>query len=207
MRTAAQRTMLDDLSKASRSPWILFSRMLDRGAYGLVGQAPNQATRDDEVPRPLTGSVGIRLSRLAGVEWPGEYLRTFARTNCLDFYPGPNGGHGDAFPLEDARAGARRIVEIARLAGGGSLVLLGWNVASAFDPGARKLEFFEWYPLTYATDGESTVDFAITPHPSGVNRWWNREDNRRRAEEFFCAAAKGSSECMMRRREDRETTS
>lgn len=62
----------------------------------------------------------------------------------------------------------------------GQIVLLGRRMAAAF--GASKRKPLEWQEM-----GGAMV--ASFPHPSGANRWWNRDENRAAAVTFLRALA------------------
>lgn len=58
--------------------------------------------------------------------------------------------------------------------------MLGRNVSTAFGYCSKTLGFLEW---EYNSIHE--FDFAIVPHASGRNHWYNSEPNRERAEQFW----------------------
>jgi hypothetical protein len=190
--------------------WTWFRHMVHAGATVLVGQAPNGST--DGPSRPLTGTSGRRIAELAGLGYPHEYVRRFGRINLIETFPGyrENGngdGEGDAFPIVEARAGARRIVEeVVRGGGGNELVLLGRGVTRAF-----RWEPSSWFEETELAvlakvDGSPTTHslrLSVAPHPSGLNRYWNEEENRRLASEFFRERAERSLRCIAMKRETR----
>ena len=101
--------------------------------------------------------------------------------NVLDRYPGPS-IKGDKFPMSEARIAARKKLEQLR---GRTVVLLGSNVARAFD--CKAFRYFEWYEIRSSENSLDTVVplMTVVPHPSQVNRWWNREENRRIAGKFL----------------------
>lgn len=141
----------------------------------LIGQAP---CRKGDPSKPLTGSSGLKLAQLAGVEFPGEYARLFERVNVLREYRGPAaGGKGDAFPLSEARAAAKALMPELR---GRVVVVLGRNVARAFE--LHGLGWTTWWPAC-------GVVWGVIPHPSPLVRWWNDSGNRAQAASFMMQAA------------------
>ena len=98
-------------------------------------------------------------------------MDAFDLVNLLDRWPGKK-GKGDAFPLDEARASARRL----NLWGKPLVILVGRNVARAF--GANSVAYLEGFLLGY-------VNAVVIPHPSGLNRWWNDPANTERARRFM----------------------
>lgn len=128
----------------------------------------------------MAGRCGARLASLAGISLD-EFLARTERVNLLDRYPGKS-GKGDAFPMDEARRAAARLM--FRLMDGGiyapvqPVVLLGGNVAGAFHVNR---DLFIWgqcysHPLV-----------AVAPHPSGISRWWNSPENIKTAKTFWTA--------------------
>lgn len=141
----------------------------------IIGQAPSRLSEADE---PLSGRSGKRLAELCGVPFP-DFLSAFERLNLHERWPG-KAGKGDAF--DRAEAGRRAFV-IHHSVGRRRMIFLGWNVARAFGfTGRAPL-------LTWIPNEPQTV--AISPHPSGVNRWWNDPANLERARRFWREAARG----------------
>ena len=64
----------------------------------LIGQAPNQ---HGDPTKPLTGKVGIKIAKLAGVSM-FKYLRRTDRKNLLNCWEG-KAGKGDFFPWTKPR--------------------------------------------------------------------------------------------------------
>lgn len=133
----------------------------------VVGEAPG--------PKggvPLEGARQ-RIGKLIGAD-PDDLALQFEWRNLLDEWPGygPNGG--SAFPMEAARRRARFMLIHHRPLGvdrNRPFIYLGRRVAAAF--GFRG-EWFEW-----------SHDQVVTPHPSGLSRWWNDPANVARAREFW----------------------
>lgn len=137
----------------------------------LIGQAPG---RLGDPARPLVGKgSGDLLQRLTGA-MPGQYERLFERRNLLGSWPGRSSAGGDSFPQSEAKHAAQAI--LPSLAGR-RVVLLGSGVARAFGFSAKTTRF-RWVERDGAT-------FALSPHPSQVNRWWNNPRNRAEAARFF----------------------
>ena len=150
----------------------------------VIGQAPPIHTGADFVP--LSGLPEKRLARLAGLEIC-ELWQRFERRNLLDNHPGrkfkadkhqrDNGyrlhqSTGDEFPKELAREAAAGV----DLSGYGLAVLLGLQVASAFQVKAKLLT------LDYDTLACPAI---VLPHTSGVSHFWNDADNVAAAEAAF----------------------
>jgi uracil-DNA glycosylase len=106
----------------------------------FVGQAPS---RDTEGGPPFSGRSGRRLASLCGLAH-SDLPKMFDLANLLDRWPG-KAGKGDAFPLEEARAGAARL----DLSGRPLVVLVGRNVARAF--GAGGAAYFEPISLQHVS--------------------------------------------------------
>lgn len=151
----------------------------------LIGQAPSAAT--DGMP-PFSGRSGERLAGLAGLRDAAALREAFEVRNLFDKFPG-KAAKGDRFPLGAAREEAARLR--GRIAGGGfradRALLVGVGVARAFGVDPEPL-------LTWRTDPRLPVPFAVLPHPSGVNLWWNLPRHVLAASRFLRAAARASAE-------------
>lgn len=149
----------------------------------LIGQAPGPNT-DPELPLfpvPRT-SAGGRLQEMMGLT-RGEYLATFERVNLLYKFPGRH-KRDDKFPLAHARLAARAMKP---LLAGRDVVLVGRNVATAFE---LEADFFDWveWPVRrrcVVTRDPGTCRVAVVPHPSGRNHWYNKPENRELARAFW----------------------
>lgn len=140
----------------------------------IVGEAPSFTGQDRT---PLSGPGGDRLAQAMGLRDHAELAERFTLLNVLDYFPGrEKRGKGAAFPMEEARPEARRILAETD----GPMVLLGQRVAAAF--GMPSAPYLVW--LTH-----QGRDVCVVPHPSGINRWWNDERNRRVAERFLAGLA------------------
>ncbi len=161
----------------------------------LIGQAPARSSRPGAWP--LEGRCGERLARLAGLSCYDELAAVFAVANLLPRWPGKE-GKGDGFPRRRAARAARRMHRVLGEEEWPRVVLLGRNVAGAFGlAGAPFLRWFEpttgapsprarrrpraaWYeegcwlvpeelqPLVWPDSR-----WAVIPHPSGVNHFFN----------------------------------
>jgi hypothetical protein len=94
--------------------------------------------------------------------------------NLLDAWYGKS-GKGDKFPVEFARASAKKI--LTRLLDFEGYLFLGKHVAATFGVDPEPMLSWRFAPLM--------VNYAVVPHPSGVNRWYNDALNRAKAEQFL----------------------
>lgn len=117
------------------------------------------------------GAKGTRDMVEALYQKTGVLLEDAAHRNLLGEWPGRE-GKGSAFPLEHARARARRF-RIRKDVG--TVVLLGKRLAAAF---GLDVNYFE--PAL-----RNSRRWVVVPHPSGVNTWWNDVENRVRAMRFL----------------------
>ena len=148
----------------------------------VVGQAPGPRSDPDH---PLSGRCGVRLADLCGIKVP-DFMERFDRFNLIEKFPGKS-GKGDAFPMEQAYAGAVKLL-VTGETNGRMVVLLGDNVAAAFGL-PRGLAPFVWIT------GFAMLA-AVCPHPSGINRWYNDPKNLKRAKRFWRAVAEDASACV-----------
>jgi hypothetical protein len=72
------------------------------------------------------------------------------------------------------REEVRRVLNAARSFGHAEVIFLG-SPARATVRGAA---WHTWY-------GTGEIDIAFSPHPSGLNRWWNDPHNTREARDFW----------------------
>jgi len=141
----------------------------------LMGQAPGPNSSEDLrhalFPHPKN-SAGYRLYDIVreaagGSLFRAEYLRMFTRVNLLTEYPGP------VFPMSEARAIAKLCWEDYE---DQRLILMGTQLADAWRFEAQP--FCEW-----RFDG--AIEYAVVPHTSGLNRWYNEPSNRELVVQFF----------------------
>lgn len=133
----------------------------------LVGEAPS---RDTEGLPPFSGRSGARLEELLG----RPLRERFVVVNVLGRWPGRQGSEkGSAFPTA-TRGG----------------VLLGQAFAAALGVHWTSQRYLRWEWLR-DHDGMFGVEtYAVLPHPSGVNLWWNDPANVERARRFLREAAR-----------------
>ncbi len=147
---------------------------MDRTGLFLVGAAPGRHPRHDPewhalFPYPA-GCAGARLMDLMGLT-RREYI-SIPRRNVIPHWPGRNGS-GDAFPMREARECAARMLPMLI---GHNVLFVGLSVARAFK--------LEPYPVVTWHDCKA-FNWAVLPHPSGRNRWYNGLGNKRATEEFL----------------------
>jgi len=136
----------------------------------LIGQAPNRLGRPD---RPLIGGrSGEFLRDLTGLSL-FQYARRFERRNVLERFPGcvPS---GDLFPRDEARQAAAEMIGTLV---GRRVIFVGRAVAYAF--GVSTCRNFDWQQHSRG------FEFAVIPHPSARNRFWNDSVSRVAAMGFF----------------------
>lgn len=168
--------------------------------YLLLGESPNPATDGRPELWLLPDNTGVRHSANLLLERCGltleQYLGLFARDNVLHQVPPPDKRGGFSFPLDQARQQAGRVMDLASEHAG--MVVLGRRASRVFHwyrPSATAgrrhvardhLAYFNWYMASASGDPmDSSVRATVVPHPSGINRWWNRSDHRFEAERFF----------------------
>ena len=108
-----------------------------------------------------------------------EMLEKHIFMNIFDEYPGKgdsNHPRGDHFPLKEARSRVDNV--FISLIENKQVVFLGKNVADSFEVSGDG--YFKWVSCA-----RLKCEFAVSPHPSGVNAWWNKEANKQSAERFF----------------------
>lgn len=141
----------------------------------IIGQAPSREHGEDEA---LSGRSGARLAELCGLTLV-EFLEVFDRANLVETFPG-KAGKGDRFPSPgEARSLAGRF---KRVVGGRRVVVLGFSTAAAFGLTHPAMIFAPHWG----------AEFAFSPHPSGVSRWWNDPENLRRATAFWLEVARAA---------------
>lgn len=133
----------------------------------LVGEAPSR-TSDPAVP--FSGRSGRRLSSL------GLDLENIGRVNLFAEWPGHSTrSDGSAWKKKEAREEARTLAPKLR---GKLVVLAGLRVADAF--GYRPPSAL----LSIDADSRG-FEYAVIPHPSRVNRWWNEPGREEAVAEFL----------------------
>ena len=141
----------------------------------LVGEAPGRPMRPDE--EPLMGRSALRIAGLAAIT-VAEYREQTERMNLFD-QPQAR------WRVRDAEKAAAAILPRFD---GRRVIMLGQRVAAAFDVA-------DYVPFTWGwgveRGGRVRFDFAVIPHPSGRNRFWNTEENRALARIFLRQALQG----------------
>jgi uracil-DNA glycosylase len=138
----------------------------------IVGQGPGKNHNGDKALAGSNRGSGVNLAKLCGISHE-ELLQRCTTVNLLSRWYGSN-GKGDQFPLKLAKRKAVKMwIEFFEH---DNILLLGNNVAKAFE---TKASILEWIPL------HGGMRFAIIPHPSGINRWYNSANNRKRAKIFL----------------------
>ena len=138
----------------------------------VIGQGPSKSYRGTKA---LEGKgSGDKLAKLCGLT-PEEFFRFSVTLNLFEDFQGKN-GKGDHFPMELAKQRAKAIVY--RWWAHSKVILLGRGVAEAF--GKKDAEILTWHHA-----GIPFCEFAVVPHPSGINRWWNDPVHRITASLFL----------------------
>lgn len=160
--------------------------MLSRGQPVIVGIAPARAGDEGQ---PLSAiapqSTGRKIADMLGME-PLAYMRAFDRVNVCPF------------PQESTIKPKEWTAAAENLAGsllrGRRVILLGPNVAECFGMRRDLFRYCLWYESSSPTKGiagfragKMTLPFswAVLPHPSGRNRWYNEDKNKEEAIRFL----------------------
>lgn len=141
----------------------------------LIGQAPGPNTDPSTPLHPYPGSAtGAKLAAIMGLT-PERYLEVFDRINLLNEFPGRH-NHCDKFPVVSARIAASAIIPLLV---NRRVVFVGRNVSNSFGyKGA--LPFHEWH-----FNPRVPFHFAVVPHASGRNHWYNKDGNKEVAQKFW----------------------
>jgi hypothetical protein len=150
-------------------------KKIETHKIGLVGQAPS---RRGDPRKPLAGSNGQKIARLAGMSH--DELIGCRRKHLNTHYSGRR-RKGDAFNRSEGNVNACNVLLDWRVE---RIVLLGKNVARCF--GLRDVPFLAEIRI-YGRR------FLIFPHPSGTNRWWNERRNERRARQVLQRFLRGET--------------
>ncbi len=139
-------------------------------------------------PYPVN-SAGYKLQhlmRLSRLEYVG-----LARRNLLRYYPGAINGllssGGSAFPIKDAINAARDVIK-SNVLWDKNVLFVGKRLAGVF--GLGKEPILEWRATPTLPDGTAAFRFAIVPHTSGINRWWNENENEYEGGEFLASVGR-----------------
>ncbi len=156
----------------------------------LLGEAPGRGFDD----RPAFSSKsGVFLSELMGL----NVQQTFVCHNLLSEWPGQSSGKGAAFPLAEARAAGealmKRLHDVPNQQPGEKrrIILAGKRVAKAMRV-RPEIDYLTWHTFWLGSTSSwcDEHEFAILPHPSGVNRWWNDRENKAAARRFLLDEAR-----------------
>lgn len=153
----------------------------------LVGIAPARAGEEGQ---PLSGlaprSTGRAIAEMCGLGWI-DYNRSFDRVNvCPEAQP-------STINVKKYRAHAENLAgSILRER---RVIFLGSNVLGCFGFDPRTVEPCVWYDLPdnakhrgvagYRVGHALPFSWAVMPHPSGRNRWYNSPENRELASIFL----------------------
>lgn len=138
----------------------------------FVGQAASKNMDDEGKLDALAGGAAYRKFAIPLGFDLDEWLWAFKRVNLLNFYPG-SAGKGDKFPIDLAERAAMRLEPMMS---GFRVLLVGQLVARAFL--VPRIEYCRW-------NRTAEYDYAVVPHPSGVNRWWNDPANVAHFDEWW----------------------
>lgn len=149
----------------------------------MIGQSPGPSTHPDLplFPRPLS-SAGGKLWGMTGLTLE-QYMRAFDRVNLLYTHQGqfPTTPE-DRFPAGKARAAAEAMRPFLHQR---EVLIVGRDVAVAF--GHEEEPWLKWRQC-----GPWGYRYALLPHPSGRNHWYNEPGNRSAACKFLKAWVKSS---------------
>lgn len=144
---------------------------MPRRAVLVVGLTPSSPVAPGDTA--LKGSDSLkRLAAMAGVT-EDEFLDAFDTVNLVPEYLGPDIAWGDALD------NVARVRRLARRGGYRQVVTLGRMCGHAL-LGCHS-QWFEWVEPWPNAAG------AVSPHPSGTNRWWNDQDHVAAGQEFWCS--------------------
>jgi len=135
----------------------------------IIGQAPHKSAAENFRPL-IDGKCGYKLAEICEIKHE-EYAQIFETTNLINKYMGKY-GKGDIFPIKKARKKAQ---ELWLKLDYDIIILAGKSVANAFN---IKAEYFQRIKI-------EDREIVIIPHPSGINRWWNKKENEREAKNFM----------------------
>lgn len=173
----------------------------------IVGEAPSRMMHESGVHEPMP-HARRELAYYAGLCLP-EFNEKFECVNVLDRWPG-KAGKGDDFPMKLAYDGAERVQAKVVEGDYARVILLGRRVEAAF--GIQGNPWFEWFQFHIPCRIAPKVDvfrrdedpfvlhecamriykvmMVVTPHPSGVNMWWNDRRNKAQAARFWGEVAR-----------------
>lgn len=139
----------------------------------FVGEAPSPTTQRFG-GAPLVGETGRRLAMWAGLSAADFH----ARVTCLNLFE----RLPEKWYPKDARERAI-VMWHEQFVEGDRVVMLGVRVAAAFGlkQRVRKRQVLTWFEWVE----RDLWSYAVMPHPSGLNHYWNVEEHHRLAEEFL----------------------
>lgn len=152
----------------------------------LIGIAPARAGDEGQPLSCIASqSTGRKIQDMAGLSRL-DYLTGFDRVNVCPFPQAstikPKEWHAAAENLAGSILRGRRCV------------LLGPNVAECFGIRRDVYEYCLWHEFSgpgyrgmagFSVGMGLPFSWAVLPHPSGRNRWYNEEDNRQTAIAFL----------------------
>jgi uracil-DNA glycosylase len=149
----------------------------------LVGEAPART----KVGEPaFTSRSGEFLSSVAGFDVRDE----FTCRNLLDYWPGPS-SKGSLFPREEGREAAEKLIRAyAKRYPNKTLhfILAGRRVSGAFGV-TKQTQLLDWLPFHLVTTLDEDIPHrwwvTVIPHPSLVNRFWNKLENHEAVKQFL----------------------
>jgi len=159
----------------------------------LVGIAPSRPGSEGQPLSALGGrSTGATLAELAGLS-ASQYMMRFDRVNLCATTQASTIRTSVGRPYAEMLAGS--------LLRGRRVVLLGMNVVECFGLEEFRCDLAEWFDTReirpqagwagYRAGMVPPFNYAILPHPSGRNRWYNEPANRERARAFMTELAEG----------------
>lgn len=148
----------------------------------LIGEAPARTTPPGWPPfygrqrsAKRLWEMGLRVTRSSA-----SGVGNVDAVNLIDEYPGPRWPAARARDVgRDLLFGTPTLTQ-PQVWSRTHVLLVGRNVADAFGA-LTSWDWFEWFKFR----DDRQTEFAIVPHPSGLNRWWNEPKNAARARAFF----------------------
>ena len=150
----------------------------------LVGLSVTNETEVGLQLAPLDyNKTGSRIMRLLDMN-EDSYYRKFSRVNVC---PHPRSG------VIDSKKVRYDVLNLMGVLAERQCILLGQNVAGCFGVGPADYEYCRWYAGNYDLRHYSLglplpFDWAVMPHPSGLNRWYNSLENTEMAAQFLSEA-------------------
>lgn len=143
----------------------------------IVGQSPASPAHE-QLPALANTRSGHRLARLAGLTDTEELLSLFDTVNLLAVYV-------ERLDLGVAREPARRLRDRIALGRRELVVCLGPTVARALGITAVPVLGVSDRAARWRSPARRGPVWAVSPHPSGRNRFWNEPANVTAAEAFW----------------------